>query len=82
MSYPDRRTVQALLQDGPADGAVRPVKRGPTGRPPPLLMLSGGKLFVGSANEPAPTTYPTYELEPEPIDATLWPYRHVETLTI
>lgn len=76
-------TVQAWLQGGPADGAVRLVECAPDGRPPELLLLCGGQVFVGSSDEPAPARYPMYELEPgaEPIEATtLWPYRHVETL--
>jgi hypothetical protein len=73
-------TIQALLRGGPADGAVRPVECGPDG-PPPLLMLGGGTLFIGSSDSPVPAAYPTYALEPSPTDAMLWSYRYVETLT-
>jgi hypothetical protein len=71
-------TVQAWLQDGPAAGAIRPVECGcPSGRPPELLMFRGGKVFVGTSDEPTPGTYATYELAPAPESAGLWPYWHV-----
>jgi len=85
--YPDRvhpqSTVHALFQGGPADGAVRPVECEPDGRPPKLLMLGGGgKLFVGSSDQPAAPEHPMYELEPEAEPtASMWPYQYVETLT-
>jgi hypothetical protein len=74
-------TVQAWLQDGPAAGAIRPVECSSDGRPPELLMLCGGQVFVGTSDEPTPGTYATYELAPAPASAGLWPYRHVGTLT-
>jgi hypothetical protein len=75
-------TVQALLKGGPGDRAIRHLECGPDGRPPALLMLGGGKAYVGISHLLAPPEHAIYELEPaaEPIES-LWPHRHVETLT-
>lgn len=74
-------TVRAWLLGGPVDGAVRAVQCGPGGCPPALLLLGGGgRVFVGSDDEPVPPEYPIYVLEPEPVES-MWPYRYVETLT-
>ena len=74
-------TAQAWLHGGPADGAVRPVERGRDGRPPALLMFSGGQVFLGSSDTPASETYAVYELQRAPVEAGLWQYLHVGTLT-
>lgn len=75
-------TVQALLQGGPAGGAVRPVECRPDGRPPVLLLGGGGQAFVGSSDEPAEAGYPMYALEPEPEPIeSMWPYRYAGTLS-
>jgi hypothetical protein len=74
-------SAQVWLRGGPADGAIRPVECGADRRPPPLLMFSGGQLFVATSDEPVPATYATYELVPAPVSEELWPYQHVGTLT-
>lgn len=50
-------TVQALLEGGPADGAVRLVECGPHGRSAALLMLAGGTCMpVGRMSPSRPRT--------------------------
>jgi hypothetical protein len=45
-------------------------------------MFSGGKVFVGASDLPAPAAHPAYELEAAPGDDDgLWLYRYVGTLT-
>jgi len=79
MTWPT--TVEAWFLDGPADGAIRSVERGPDGFPPELLMLCGGEVFIGAADVRAPAAHVAYELEAPQRDDGLWLYRYVGTLT-
>jgi hypothetical protein len=67
--------IEAWFEDGPVDGRVMAVETGPDGRLPEVVRLPQTGVFVGVADEPAPTVVHVYP-KAEPVDD--WPvYRYV-----
>ena len=72
--------LDVVFVGGPVDGAVRSIRRGPDGNPPPMLRWRADGLFAGASGQPAPPGLAAYQLWLGFGDGGLrWVYRYMDT---